>query len=92
MLPNYNLFKIGAISHSCVLERIAYIWVTVEIVCNNNHFITSFDLIDFERFRDYLEEALQKMKEPEKSFVVMDNASYHSKLVRLLEISVANFT
>ena len=36
---------------------------------------------DFERFKGFLETALQKMEEPEKSFVIMDNASYHSKLV-----------
>ena len=41
---------------------------------------------DFEKFRDFLVKSLEKMKEPEKSFVVMDNASYHSKLVMIYDI------
>ena len=49
---------------------------------------------DFERFKGFLETALQKMEEPEKSFVIMDNASYHSKLVNtscFFLFSVAKF-
>ena len=47
---------------------------------------------DFERFKGFLETALQKMEEPEKSFVIMDNASYHSKLVISVLLSVFSFS
>ena len=44
-----------------------------------------FEIVDFERFRDFLITALEKMEDRENSFVVMDNASYHSKIVRKIE-------